>query len=347
MWGQLDETRVVAVADADADGLATAMRRLQVADGYRDYREMLDKAKPEIVAICPRHPDQHRDMALAAIAAGARGLYLEKPYCRTPAEADEISQAAARQGTKIAVAHRNRYSPVLPVLRRLIADGEIGTLLEFRGRGKGDRRGGVEDLWVLGSHVLNLVCYLGGPPTSCSAVIRQDDQPIAADDVRPGNEGLGPVAGNRLHARYELDGGGIAYYDSIADDGTRSEGFGLQVIGSEGVIDMKCDRFPLAHLIRGNPFTQPDKPRVWQPIASTGPGDPRVDQQAHQQVMQHIEPGRDLIGAIEDDRRPLCDADEAALTVEMICATFASHANHGQAVRFPLAGRGNALAELR
>ena len=32
----------------------------------------------------------------------------------------------------------------------------------MRGRGKGDRRGGAEDLWVLGSHVLNLMTYFGG-----------------------------------------------------------------------------------------------------------------------------------------------------------------------------------------
>ncbi len=345
VWLNAPNTEIVGVADADPDGLAAAIKRLRLTAGHLDYREMLDEIRPEIVAVCPRHPDQHRDMMLAAIAAGAEAIYVEKPFCRTPAEADEIIAAAAGR-TKIAVAHRNRYHPVLPTIQRLIAAGAIGKPLEIRGRGKGDRRGGCEDLWVLGSHVLNLVHYFGGAPKSCSAVIRQDGRPVTADDVRDGNEGLGPVAGNQLHARYELADGLIAYFDSIADDGTGGQAFGLQIIGSEGVIDCKCDRFPLAHLRAGNPFDVSRDPHRWVPITSAGVGLPEPNEDLAKTLSGHLIPVADLIDAVANDREPLCGAEESALTVEMICATFASHAATGRSVEFPLRSRENELANL-
>ena len=90
MWLSVPETEIVAVADADAAGLAAELKKLKVTKGYADYRVMLNEAKADIVAIGPRHIDQHRDMCLAAVGAGARGIYMEKPFCRTLAEADEM-----------------------------------------------------------------------------------------------------------------------------------------------------------------------------------------------------------------------------------------------------------------
>ena len=53
---------------------------------------------------------------------------------------------------KLAVAHRNRYHPVIPLIQQLLAAGEIGALLEIRARGKEDARGGAEDLWLIFPH---------------------------------------------------------------------------------------------------------------------------------------------------------------------------------------------------
>jgi len=129
---------------------------MKVEKGFADYRKMLAEMNPDVVAVSPRHVDEHRDMIMAAIDAGARGIYVEKPFCRTPAEADELIAAADRRKVKIAVAHRNRYFPTLPVVAKLIEEDAIGRVLEIRARGKEDQRGGSQDLWVLGSHMLNV-----------------------------------------------------------------------------------------------------------------------------------------------------------------------------------------------
>lgn len=346
VWLKIPETQIVAVADADEAGLKKELAKLKVDQGFTDYRRMLAKVRPDFVAVCPRHADQHHDMALAAIEAGAKGVYIEKPFCRTPAEADSLIAASRKHGAKIAIAHRNRYHPTLQVIDKLIADGGIGKLLEIRGRGKGDRRGGDEDLWVLGSHVLNLVCYFGGDPRSCSAVMLKDGRRVTRADVKDGAEGLGPLAANELHARYEMSRGVITTFDSIANDGTKGAGFGLQLVGSEGIVNIQCDKKPVAHLISGNPFQPSDKPRPWIPINTSGVGAPEDQPEVVDQVLNHVIPARDLIDAVTKDRKPICAAAEGALTVEMICGVFESHRQGGRAVALPLAERGNALTKL-
>lgn len=346
-WLQIPETQLVAVADADPAGLASAMKRLRVDAGFGDYREMLEQVQPDVVAVCPRHPDQHRDMIVMAASRGAKAIYVEKPFCRTPAEADAIRAACTASGTKLAVAHRNRYHPTLQAIDKIIADGGIGKPLEIRGRGKGDRRGGAEDLWVLGSHVLNLTHYFGGAAKTCSAILRQDGKHVTAEHVRDGNEALGAIAGNEVHARYELAGGLIAYFDSAANDGTASEGFGLRIIGSDGMIDIKCDQFPIAHLIPGNPWRKQAEPSPWVEITSAGAGKPEPIGDLKQTLSGRILPIRDLLDTIGTDRQPLCSIDEGAMTVEMICAVFASHRAGGRSVDLPLASRGNELTNLR
>lgn len=346
VWLKIPETEIVAVADPNKAGLAKELKKLNVERGFADYQEMLATVRPDLTAVCPRHADQHFDMTMAALDAGVRGVYVEKPFCRTPEESDQLIANCQKRGGRIAVAHRNRYHPALEVIDKLIADGGIGRLLEIRGRGKGDRRGGGEDLWVLGSHVMNLIHYFGGEPRSCSAILLRNGKPVVKADVKEGAEGLGKLAGNELHARYEMSKGVTAYFDSIANDGTQNAGFGLQLIGSEGIVNIRCDREPLAHLVPGNSFLETDKPRPWIPITSAGVGEPETLGELVRQVHNHVVPARDLIAAVSEGREPLCGARDGALTVEMICAVFESHRQGGSSVSFPLKERGNPLARL-
>ena len=161
MWLGIPGVEVVAVADPVAEGLEKAKKRLGGIAGFDDFRKMLAEVKPDIVSVAPRHVDQHAGMVIAAAKAGARGVHVEKPFSRTLAEADAMNAACDKSGTKLAVAHRMRSHPALPVVKNLIAEGLIGTALEMRGRGKEDHRGGVLDLWVLGSHVFNLMNFEG------------------------------------------------------------------------------------------------------------------------------------------------------------------------------------------
>ncbi len=342
MWLKVLGTEIVAAADASPGHLAASLKELNITEGFADYHDIA-KAKPDLVAIGPAM-GLHRDMVLAAAASGARGIYLEKPFCRTLAEADEIIAACEKRGVKLALAHRNRWHPTLPVVKRLMAEGAIGRLLELRGRGKEDRRGGMEDLWTLGSHVLNLGVFLAGKPLACSAVVMLDGRPVTPANVNRDKVDFGPIAGNEVHARFDMESGVPLYFDSIHEAGDPKVGFGLQLIGTKGIIDIRVDQTPLAHLSPGNPFQPSKEPRPWTPITGAGIGEPEPIADIGHQVMSHATGALDLIASIEENRTPLCSAADGRLTVEMITAVLASHVRKGERVTFPLAITENPFA---
>ena len=67
----------------------------------------------------------HRDIALAAIAAGV-GVVCEKPLAATTAEAEEIVAAAERAGVRLYPAHDVRFAPAFARLHELVAAGGVG-----------------------------------------------------------------------------------------------------------------------------------------------------------------------------------------------------------------------------
>jgi predicted dehydrogenase len=344
VWLSLPETKIVGLADADKDGRERTRRKLGMVPGFAEYQQMIKQVQPDIVAVSPRHVDQHRDMVLAAIEGGARGIYCEKPFCSTPHEADEIVSACKRSGTRLAIAHRNHYHPVLPVATVAIKEGAIGKLLEIRCRGKEDARGGAQDLWVLGTHLLDLVRHFAGNAVACSAVLLAGERPVTKKDVVAGAEGLGPIAGDRLHARYEMECGIPMYFDSIRNAGVKEANFGLQLVGTEGLIDFRIDIEPLAHFVPGNPFRPTAKPRPWVPISSAGIGKPEPIDNVKRLVSKHILSTRDLLASITEDRSPLSSEEDGRAIIEMIHAAFASHVKNGQRVQLPLADRQHPFA---
>lgn len=346
VWQKIKGAEIVGVADANESGLKKALNRLNLQRGYSDYRKMLHALKPEFVSVAPRHADQHRDMILAAIQSGARGIYAEKPFCRTPAEADQILKSAHENNVKIAVAHRNRYHPVLPIIDQLLQEGAIGRLLELRGHGLGDRRGGGEDLWVLGCHVFNLFHYFAGKPRSCSGYLLKDGQPVTAKDIQPGAEGLGPLAANEIHARWHMDNGLIAHYTTFANDGSDKKGYAAHLVGTKGTISIQIDRDPVAWLSPGNPYDPTSKAEPRVPITSGGLNTKEHQPELIANVHNHALAIQDLIQSVDANRQPLCDAHQGAVTVEMICSVFESHRRGGAHVPFPLEERDNPLTKL-
>ena len=334
VWLKIPQTKVVAVADADPKGLADAARRLGGVKAYADYKVMLAEAKPDIAAICARHIHEHRDMIVAAVGAGVKGIYIEKPFVRTLAEADEIVKLCAEKGVRLAIAHRNRYHPVVEVVKQLVASGEIGELKEARVRGKQDHRGGGLDLWVLGGHGFNLATLFTGAAISCEATILIEGRPATKADIRPGDEGVGLIVGDEIHARYETRSGIPLYFDSKKGTPAKGTPFGARLIGTKGVISLQIDEEPLAILERDGQKT---------PITTAGLGKPEPIKDIRQVNGGHHGAVRDLLAAIAEKREPLCGPEAGRETVELTLAVFASFVADGKKVALPLAGRAHPL----
>jgi predicted dehydrogenase len=345
IWRSFPNCEVVAVADPDEPGREQARERTGAARSYADYRELLERERPQITAICPRWVDQHRDMVLACAAAGSH-MYMEKPFCRTLGEADEMIRACEMRHLKLAVAHISRWSPQLDQIRRLIEGGEIGEVLEIRGRGKEDARGGAEDLWVLGTHVLDLMRALGGEPERCYAELHHQGQRVRGEHVRDGNEGLGPLAGDRVDAMYRFRGGAPGYYPTRTGPGGNPNRFGLRVLGTKGVIEHTSGYGNPAWLLRDARWAGPGASGAagWQAISSQGLGQPEV------LTATGYEGGNpaaalDLMESIRRDRQPKCSMYEARGAVELVLAAFESHVQGGP-VLIPLQARDNPLSRL-
>ncbi len=335
----LPGVQVVAAADDTEAGLAAALKRhgLGPSAGFGDWQKMLEVAKADIVAICPRHIGRHAEMALAATAAGARGIFMEKPFVRTLAEADAVVAACTRTDTKLGLALVNRHCPTVAVVSGLIADGKLGRLLELRARGKEDHRGGGEDLWVLGPHVLDLMIHFGGAPQWCSATVTQGGQPIAADDLAPGPEGLPPIAGDVITASFGLADGCTGYFASVREAGLKQPNFGLTLLGTKGEIYIRPDHVPQAYF-RAAPAWRMNRPYPWTPIGSEGLA-PDLSEQGVDRSAERASWGRlavaDLIDAIESDREPETGMFAGLALTEMNAAIYASSLT-GRRIEWPL-----------
>ena len=227
----------------------------------------------------------------------------------------------------------------------MIADGIIGKITALRGRGKEDHRGGGEDLWVLGTHVFDLFNALAGDPVSCSAEIRTEGKLVEANDIKTGNEGLGLIAGDELHARWKMKNGWHATFDSIRNHGKRESNFGMQIIGNEGVIDLRCDCEPFAHIREGIPWLPTEKASDWIPISSHGVGQ-KETLAIRLLVHHHKAVLLDLIDSVEQGGTPKCGLEEGISTVRYVQSVFASHAQMGKVISFPLKYRENPLSLL-
>lgn len=343
VWLDLPGVQLVAVADDNKTGLAATAKKLKVDKAFADYRQMFDEVKPQVVSIATRWTDQHRDMVVAAAERGIHA-YLEKPLCRTLAEADEMIAACEKTHTRLAIAHTTRHSPRMAVVQEMIASNKIGRVLEYRGRGKEDQRGGGEDLWVLGTHVMDLIRMLGGDPTWCFATVSQGGHRVTNSDVAEGNEGLGPLAGDTVDAMYGMPRDSTAYFSSHRATSAKRPRFGLTVYGSGGILEMTTGYLPSVKYLDDPSWSPGLSGAKWQSVSSAGLGKPEPinDEGGHGGNRAGV---LELLAAIRENRQPQGSIYDGRAAVEMVAAVFDSH-RQGQSVELPLKNRQNPLTML-
>jgi predicted dehydrogenase len=245
---------------------------------------------------------------------------------------------------KLAIAHQTRYCPIIPVVKRMIDEGKLGTILELRSRGKEDQRGGAEDLWVLGSHLLNLMQVFAGPPESCFATVTNQGKPITKRDVVEGNEGLGPLAGEAVNAAYQFSNSITGFFGSRRGQEGKGARFGLQIYGSKGIVEYLTGYLPAVYFLPDPSWSPGRSGAKWQRVTSAGDGVPEPIK-AGGIPNGNVAAIKDLISAIEDNRQPLCSVYDARSIIEMIMAVFESQ-RLGKPVNFPLENRKHPLTML-
>lgn len=324
---------VVGLADPDAAGRAKAQERVGARRQYADYREMLQKERPQLVSVGPRWSDQHHAMVSAALAVGAH-VYCEKPFTPTLAEADDLIAMAKRGGQKIVVAHQSRISPPTLLLKQRLDAGLIGELLEIRLHSKQDKRAGGEDMVVLGTHQFDLVRFFAGDPEWCSARVLQGGRDITLADARAVAEKIGPVAGDEIEAMFAFPRGVNVHYTSRQKNAAVAGHWGLEFVGTKGrarlLNDVPTQAFSLA-VSATNPRGE------WRPLSPDRTGSSTANMDAANRMVTD-----EWLAAIAENREPICSAYAAMKSLEMIHGVFAAGLSRGR-VTFPLKNRQHPL----
>jgi predicted dehydrogenase len=274
------------------------------------------------------------------LACAERGIHMfcEKPMARDIAECDAIVTACERAHVKLAIAFQTRYGPRYERARELIRSGAIGAVLEIRGRGKEDSRGGGEDLLVLGPHIVDVIRDLLGEPAWCFARATENGQPVTRASLREGAEGLGPLAGDRIDAMYGFQGtAAVAYFATSRPKEGANRRFGLTVHGAKGVIELRTGWLPPDFLLADASWTAAGTQRRWVPINSTGLDQPETLADGGLVAGNRLIVA-DLIQAIETDRQPRASVYDGRAALEMLLACHASSAQ-GKPVSLPLTDR--------
>ncbi|GMU91766.1 MAG: hypothetical protein AMXMBFR4_08240 [Candidatus Hydrogenedentota bacterium] len=337
VWAARPDVEVVALADPDEEGRGKRGAECKAKTLYADYREMLEKEKPELVAVAPRTTVNHKEYVLACAEAGAHG-FIEKPLCVDLAEADEMIAAIDAKKLKWAIGFNFRSMPVIEQVKKLIVeDRAIGSVLEVRGRGKEDARAGGEDLIVLGVHVFDLMTHiLGARPQWCFADITTNGKPSTKADVKEATEPLGPIVGNRITATFGFAQGVPGYYATMFNRDGNGGRWGLDIHGSQGVISIRQDRGPEVSILKDPMWAPGASGKSWEPIRQEG--GPAYDNPLERYSVII----NDLIASIEEDRRPAVSVHDARDAHEMIQAVFDSHVQGGR-VDIPLKERSHPL----
>ncbi|MBP0483080.1 Gfo/Idh/MocA family protein [Sagittula salina] len=242
------------VADISAEAANRAARALGFAHATDDWRVMV--TNPEIDVINITAPNAlHKDMALAAIAAG-KHVYCEKPLAPTAAEALEMTQAAEAARLKTQVGFNYLCNPMLQLARDMIEAGELGEIRGYRGLHAEDFMVDAQGPWTfrhdpagggaladIGSHALATAEFLCGPITrimgDCVTMIaeRPDGyggrKPVEVDDLA------------RAFLRFASGATGSVEGNWIATGRKMQHDF--EVYGTKGALAFSQERFNELH----------------------------------------------------------------------------------------------------
>lgn len=242
------------VADIDRGAAEAAARAFGFAHATVDWQKMV--ADPQIDIISITAPNAlHKDMALAAIAAG-KHVYCEKPLAPLARDARDMAEAAEAKGVRTQVGFNYLCNPMLRLARDMIAGGELGEIRGYRGLHAEDYMAdaagpftfrhdpaGGGALADLGSHALATAEFLLGPITAVmgdlvTVIGERDDgkggrRKVEVDDI--GRAFLRFASG----ATGSIEGNWVATGRKMQHD--------CEVYGTKGALAFSQERFSELH----------------------------------------------------------------------------------------------------
>ena len=240
------------VCDVNAEAAEAASRQFGFQRWDSDWRKLV--ADPDIDVVSITTPNMfHREMALAAIAAG-KHVHCEKPIAPDASTAKEMVAAAEAAGVVTQVGYNYIKNPLLKLARDMIAASELGQITGFRGihaedfmadpdipySWRIDPRGGAGAIADLGSHIVGMARFLLGPISDVSAML---DTIIKSRPIAPGARERRQVEVDdiaRLNLRFARGCSGTIEANWVATG--RKMQLGFELTGSKGSLAFTQER---------------------------------------------------------------------------------------------------------
>lgn len=291
---------------------------------YLDYKEMLEKEKPTLVAIATES-GKHAQIAIDCLNSGAN-VIIEKPIALSLEDADKIIEAAQKNNLKVCACHQNRFNKAIQKIRKSLENGDFGKLLH----------GTAHIRWNRDINYYKQAPWRGTWEQDGGALMNQCIHNI---DL------LRWMMGNDVE---EV----MAYTDRLTHDYIDAEDLGVAILkfsnGSYGIIEGTTNVYPRnleeTLYIFGDKGTAKaggssvNKIEVWK--MENGENEQEVIEQfceVHKNVygLGHTPLYKDVIDAINDNRQPYVDGYAGRRALELVLAIYLS-AKEGKPIKLPL-----------
>nr|WP_308624404.1 Gfo/Idh/MocA family oxidoreductase [uncultured Eisenbergiella sp.] len=121
---------IVAICDLNEQNMQDKILKFHLSQNvhrYLDYKEMLERETPELVAIATES-GKHAFIAIDCLNAGCN-LIIEKPLALSLEDADRIINKADEKGLKVCTCHQNRFNKSIQKVREAVELNRFGKML--------------------------------------------------------------------------------------------------------------------------------------------------------------------------------------------------------------------------
>jgi predicted dehydrogenase len=256
--------RRYALAEATQELADDAARRFGFERAYAGWEPLVTDPEVDVVDIClPNH--MHKEVVLAALEAG-KHVICEKPLANTAEDAHELYQAAEKAGVIHQAGFNWRLPPSLQLARKLVDDGEIGKMLDFRGFWLSEWAidpsvpmswrmkkafAGSGSLGDIGGHVIDFARFLVGEMTEVCAVAETyiKERPVAGGGsgyVTGGGEGKPAMdevdVDDNVAFMVKFDNGAYGFMEATRFSPGRYNYTGFELHGMKGSLAFNWER---------------------------------------------------------------------------------------------------------
>ena len=162
VYSELAEVDLVGVSDANL-AIAQSIGTTFGVKAYSDYKELLEKEKPQVVSVAVPTA-MHEQVVTDALHAGANVL-VEKPIAATIEEGQRLIALAKKLNLKLMVGHIVRFNPAIQELKKRLDAGELGRIYQVFCRRAGPFPARIRDVGVvidLAPHDVDIIRFLTG-----------------------------------------------------------------------------------------------------------------------------------------------------------------------------------------